>query len=72
MDINADEKPAIGEVRELDTILAAKYVLWRDYGSEGWRPCAFESEDAVLKEIHTNLHSDFVVMRPVKLRLEWD
>ena len=50
------------------TIDTARYIVWMDYGSEGWRPRYCTSWDEVLTEINgNNAGQEWIITRPVAL-----
>ena len=58
---------------EREAMEAAKFIIWIDYGYEGWSPTTFKDEATMLAYIAGGVHSGFVVTRgtvPLTLRPE--
>jgi len=49
------------DIRE--NLKSGAYILWVDYGAEGWRPSIYDGIDALSAAIEQGLASPFVVTR---------
>lgn len=48
---------------------ASGYIVWLDYGSEGWGAEWFSNETEVIDYIQSGVPQPFIVTRPVRLNL---
>ena len=45
------------------------YLLWIDYGSEGWMYVAYDTLEEVIERIQTNIGGPFIVTKRLNLEL---
>jgi hypothetical protein len=63
--------PALrGKIAEEDAmnedLTLAEYIVWFDYGTEGWKPYAFDTWDEVMSEVRGGLFG-WIITRPVRI-----
>ena len=44
-----------------------KVIAWVNYGSEGWQPTEFDSDQAAIEWVREGCHSQFVLTRPLAI-----
>ena len=54
---------------ELSRIKQVRYIVWEDFGCEGWRPRLFADEAAALNYLTNDYHGTVIVTRPVNVEL---